>query len=45
MALEIKEYVGNGNIKTINETVKKNTTPKKKKNAVVPASKKGPKKN
>jgi len=23
MALEIKEYVGNGNMKTINETVKK----------------------
>ena len=29
MAIEIKEYVGNGNMKTIKETVKKNTPAKK----------------
>jgi hypothetical protein len=37
MALEIKEYVGNGNMKTINETVKKTN----KKTANKKPSKKG----
>ncbi len=37
MALEIKEYVGNGNMKTINETVKKTN----KKTANKKTSKKG----
>lgn len=38
MALEIKEYVGNGNMKTINETVKKQNN---KKTANKKPSKKG----
>ena len=40
MALEIKEYVGNGNMKTVNET----SGGVKKKKAVKTASKKTPKK-